>query len=169
MQEHAGSSPALGTMTTNRAKGRNSRDAQIGNSLVEFINKSSTPYPVDVGGPKFDLVPVQNQKDIMVNAARMYARQEYNRIMEVVAVLQRQADDIAHRLDLTDQVRDARYDFQLYPGQCYWLVQDTQHQCTRLSLMGPNDWSTAAPPEYEYITRIQWLGDHTWKEVEPDL
>lgn len=155
-------------MTSNRAKGRNSRDAEIGNSLVEFINKSATPYPVDVGAPAFDLVPVQSQKDLMVNAARMYARQEYDRIMELVTVLQRQAADIAHRLDITDQVRNAKYDFQLYHGQYYWLVWDQRHQITRLCHNGPQDWSTGKPTEYDYIAHIQWLGDNTFREVTED-
>ena len=151
---------------SNRAKGRNSFDVTVGNSVVEFVNRNITPYATESSGPKFDLVPVESQKDLMVNAARMHARQEYNRIMELVAVLQRQADDIARRLDLTDQVRNARYEFQLYHGQFYWLLYDTKKQCTRLSITGPGDWSTGKPDEYEYITRIQWLGDHTWKEAD---
>ena len=153
---------------SNRAKGRNSHDAKIGSDLVEFVNRNVTPYATESSGPKFDLVPVAHQKDIMVNAARMHAQQEYNRIMELVQVLQRQADDIARRLDLTDQVRNARYDFQIYHGQYYWLLWDSQDQCTRLCLTGPGDWSTGKPPYYEYITRIQWLGDHTWKEADPN-
>ena len=153
---------------SNRAKGRDSRDAEIGQNLVEFINRSATPYPTEVGGPAFDLVPVESQKDIMVNAARMHARQEYDRIMELVAVLQRQAQDIARRLDLTDQVRQAHYDFQLYHGQCYWLLYDQQKQCTRLCHLGPDDWSTGRPDAYHYIAKIRWLGDHTWTEIDPD-
>ena len=156
------------TQESNRAKGRSSKDAEIGQNLVEFINRSATPYPVEVGGPAFDLVPVESQKDIMVNAARMHARQEYDRIMELVAVLQRQAQDIARRLDITDQVRQAKYDFQLYHGQCYWLVWDRHKQCSRLSILGPKDWSTSPPIEYDYIAKIQWLGDHTWTEVGQD-
>ena len=153
---------------TNSAKGRDSFDASIGNSVVAFVNRNVTPYPTEAGGPKFDLVPVESQKDLMVNAARMHAQQEYNRIMELVTVLQRQADEIAQRLDLTDQVRNAKYNFQLYHGQYYWLLYDTKKQCTRLSITGPSDWSTGKPHEYEYITRIQWLGDHTFREVDPD-
>jgi len=155
-------------LNSNRAKGRTSRDAEIGNSLVEFINRSATPYPVDIGGPAFDLVPVQSQKDLMVNAARMYARQEYNRIMQLVAVLQQQANDIAHRLDITDQVRAAKYEFKLYHGQYYWLVWDNRHSITRLCHLGPADWNTGKPEEYEYIAHIQWLGDNTFREVTAD-
>ena len=150
---------------TNTAKGQNSFDASIGNSVVAFVNRNVTPYPTEISAPKFDLVPVESQKDLMVNAARMHAQQEYDRIMQLVAVLQAQADDIKRRLDITDQVRAARYDFQTYHGQVYWLVYDHRHNCTRLTHNGPKDWATAAPTEYQYITRIKWLGDYTWQEI----
>ena len=93
---------------SNTAKGRDSFDVNTGNTLVHFFNRNVTPYPTEAGSVKVDLVPVESQKDLMVNAARMHAQQEYDRIMELVAVLQRQADDIKRRLDITDMVRAAR-------------------------------------------------------------
>lgn len=154
------------TDKSNNADGRDSFDMQSGNVLVEFINRNVTPYPTESSGPKFDLVPVTKQKDIMVNVARMHAQQEYDRIMELVAVLERQAADIKHRLDLTDMVHAAKYDMQLYHGQVYWLVQDHRKNCTRLISHGPNDWATGPAPEWEYICAVKWLGDHTWVEVD---
>jgi hypothetical protein len=151
---------------SNLADGRNSFDLTVGNSVVEFINRNSTPYPVEVGGPKFDLVPVTKQKDVMINVARMHAEQEYNRIMELVTVLQKQANDIRRRLELTDMVHSARYECQLYHGNVYWLVQDTRKNQMILTGTGPRDWFTGAPPNYQYIVAIKWLGDHTWMEVE---
>ena len=120
---------------------------------------------MEVGAPKFDLVPVTKQKDIMVNAARMHAQQEYDRIMDLVRVLQKQAEDIKKRLDLTDQVHAAAYQHQLYPGQQYWLAHDTKKGGTVLLHTGPFDWSTGKPDQYNYIVQIKWLGDYTWQEV----
>jgi hypothetical protein len=151
---------------SNRADGRNSFDADVGNVVVEFFNKNVTPYPTEVGGPKFDLIPVEKQKDIMVNVARMHAQQEYNRITELVEVLQRQAAELKRRLDITDMVHAARYEFQIYHGQTYWLVTDHKKGGTRLTHSGPADWTTGAPEEYEYICQVKWLGDYTWIEVD---
>ena len=67
---------------SNVAAGRTSKDMQVGNNLVAFINRNISPYPTEVGGPAFDLIPVEKQKDQMVNVARMHAKQEYSRIME---------------------------------------------------------------------------------------
>lgn len=150
----------------NSAKGRNSFDITSGNVLVSFFNRNVTPYSTEAGGPKFDLIPVEKQKDIMVNAARMHGEQEYNRIMELVAVLQKQANDIRRRLDITDMVHAAKYEFQTYHGKTYWLVYDNRKDCTRLVMHGPDEWATAAPAEYKYITKIKWLGDYTWTEAE---
>jgi hypothetical protein len=135
--------------------------------LTEYdpMRHHSIAYPMEVGAPKFDLVPVTKQKDIMVNAARMHAQQEYDRIMELVNVLQKQAEEIRIRLDITDQVHAAEYQFQVYPGKLYWLVRDAKTNKTLLSHNGPSDWCTGVPENYRYIVQIKWLGDYTWMEV----
>jgi hypothetical protein len=153
-------------LENNRAKGQNSFDVTTGNVVVEFFNRNITPYPTEAGGPKFDLVPVTKQKDIMVNVARMHASQEYNRILELVEVLQRQAAGIKRRLDITDMVHSAYYQFQTYHGQPYWLAQDTRHNRVILTHLGPNDWSTGAPEDYQYIAKVKWMGDYTWCEID---
>lgn len=133
------------------------------------MNRASTPYPVEVGAPAFDLVPVERQKDIMLNVARLHAQQEYDRIMALVAVLQRQANQIRRRLEITDAVHAAKYDFQVYHNQIYWLAFDTDRQFMRLVTLGPMDWSVgSAPDHYQYVARVKWLGDYTWIEVNEE-
>ena len=151
---------------SNQADGRDSFDMNAGGTLTEFINRNVTPYPTEVGGPAFDLIPVEKQKDIMVNVARMHGHQEYRRIMELVAVLQRQADEVRQRLEITDLVHAAKYSFQIYHGQCYWLAHDLKHGGTLLTQTGPMEWTTGAPADWEYICRVKWLGDYTWIEVD---
>ncbi len=151
---------------SNLAKGRDSYDSKIGDSVVPFFNRNVTPYPTEAGGPKFDLIPVTKQKDIMINHARMYAQQEYDRIMELVAVLQKQADDIKRRLDVTDAVHAAEYQFQVVMGQCYWLVWDKRKQKNLLVHQGPDGWSSGPPVDYEYQIQVKYMGDHTWMEIQ---
>jgi hypothetical protein len=151
---------------SNLTDGRDSYDSTSTGELIQFFNKNVTPYPTEVGGPAFDLIPIEKQKDIMVNVARMHAKQEYNRIMELVAVLQRQADEVRQRLDITDLVHAAKYSFQIYHGQCYWLAYDRTRGGTLLTQTGPAEWSTAKPDHYEYVCRVKWLGDYTWIEVD---
>ena len=151
---------------SNVSDGRNSFDITVGNVLIPFFNRNVSTYPTESGGPKFDLIPVTKQKDIMINHARMYAQQEYDRIMELVDVLQKQAHDIKRRLEVTDAVHAAEYQFQVVMGNCYWLVWDRRKAKTLLVHTGPRDWSTGAPDDYEYITQVKYMGDHTWLEIK---
>jgi len=153
---------------SNSAKGRESYDSNVGDSLIHFFNRNVTPYATESSGPKFDLIPVEKQKDIMVNVARLHAQQEYERIMDLVKVLQKQAEELKRRLDITDMVHQAKYDFQTYHGNTYWLLYDTRKSCTRLSIQGPDDWYTGKPIEYEYICKVKWMGDYTWSEVNDE-
>ena len=150
----------------NSAKGRDSFDIVTGNTVVNFFNRNITPYATSTLGPEFDLVPVEKQKDLMINHARMYAQQEYDRIMELVSVLQRQADDIRRRLDVADAVHAAEYQFQVVMGNLYWLVWDVRKQKTLLVMTGPADWNTGAPDSYEYLMQVKYMGDHTWMEIK---
>ena len=149
---------------SNISKGRTSYDINPGGDIVNFFNRNVTPYPVEAGGPKFDLVPVERQKDIMINVARLHAKQEYNRIMELVSVLQKQAAQIKRRLDITDQVHAAEYQFQVYYDQCYWLAFDSRKRKVILCHHGPGD--SLVTDDLEYIARVKWLGDYTWSEVD---
>jgi hypothetical protein len=150
----------------NSADGRSSYDSISTGDLIPFFNRNISPYPLSVGSPSFELIPIKKQKDQMINVARMHAEQEYNRIMQLVDVLQQQAAEIKRRLDLTDMVHAARYDFQIAHGQVYWLAQDTRHNEIILCGMGPTGWSAGPPAWYEYIVAVKWLGDHTWIEIK---
>jgi hypothetical protein len=150
---------------SNLSKGRDSYDSTGTGAIIPFFNRNITPYATEAGGPKFDLVPVTKQKDLMINHARMYAQQEYDRIMELVAVLEKQAQDIKRRLDVTDAVHAAEYQFQVVMGNSYWLVWDKRREKTLLVTLGPDDWCTGAPVDYEYITNVKYMGDHTWLEI----
>ena len=151
---------------SNIAKGRDSYDSTSTGTMIPFFNRNVTPYATESGGPKFDFVPVTKQKDIMINHARMYAQQEYDRIMELVAVLEKQAQQIKRRLDVTDAVHAAEYQFQVVMGNYYWLVWDRRKEKTLLVLTGPNDWATGVPVDYEYQMQVKYMGDHTWLEIE---
>jgi hypothetical protein len=150
---------------SNLAKGRTSYDSTSTGSIIPFFNRNVSEYPTEAGGVKFDLVPVTKQKDLMINHARMYAQQEYDRIMELVAVLESQAQAIKRRLEITDSVHAAVYQFQPVMGNKYWLVWDKRKQHILLTQNGPNDWSSGAPEDYEYQAQVKYMGDHTWMEI----
>jgi hypothetical protein len=152
----------------NSANGVHSYDSTSTGNLIHFFNRNVSEYPTESSGPKFDLIPVTKQKDIMINHARLYAQQEYDRIMQLVTVLEQQAQQIKRRLEVTDAVHAAEYQFQIVMGNTYWLVWEKRKEKTLLVHTGPNDWSTGVPESYEYITQVKYMGDHTWMEIKED-
>ena len=151
---------------SNLAKGRTSYDSTSTGSLIPFFNRNVSEYPTEAGGIKFELVPVTKQKDIMINHARIYAQQEYDRIMQLVSVLEAQAQQIKRRLEITDAVHGAEYQFSPVLGQSYWLVWETRKEKTLLVFNGPTGWATGVPDSYNYIAHVKYMGDHTWMELD---
>jgi hypothetical protein len=150
---------------SNILKGRDSYDSTSTGALIPFLNRNVTPYATEAGAVKFEMVPVTKQKDLMINHARMFAQQEYDRIMELVHVLEKQAQEIKRRLEVTDAIHGAVYQFQPVMGNIYWLVWDKRKQHTLLTQNGPDGWSSSAPEDYEYIAQVKYMGDHTWLEL----
>jgi hypothetical protein len=150
----------------NSAKGRTSYDSTSTGALIPFFNRNVSEYPTEAGGIKFDLVPVTKQKDIMINHARIYAQQEYDRIMQLVNVLENQAQQIKRRLEITDAVHGAHYQFSPVLGNAYWLVWDKRKSKTLLVFHGPDGWSSGPPEDYDYIAHVKYMGDHTWMELD---
>ena len=153
----------------NIMKGRTSYDSTSTGAIIPFLNRNITPYATESSGPTFDMVPVTEQKDLMINHARMYAQQEYDRIMALVQVLEGQAQQIKRRLEITDAVHAAEFQFKLVMGKCYWLVWDKRKEKMLLVLTGPSGWSSAAPEDYEYVAQVKYMGDHTWMEVMEEI
>jgi hypothetical protein len=152
-------------MEYNSAKGRNSYDSTSTGMIIPFLNRNVSPYATEAGSVKFEMVPVTKQKDLMINHARLFAQQEYDRIMELVAVLEKQAQQIKRRLEVTDAVHGAVYQFQPVMGNVYWLAWEKRKQHTLLTQHGPNEWSSSAPEDYEYMAQVKYMGDHTWLEL----
>jgi hypothetical protein len=149
----------------NMLKGQTSYDSTATGAVIPFLNRNVTPYATESSGPKFDMIPVTEQKDLMINHARMYAQQEYDRIIQLVHVLEAQAQQIKRRLEITDAVHAAEFQFKLVMGRCYWLVWDKRKEKMLLVLTGPTGWSSTAPEDYEYAAQVKYMGDHTWMEV----
>jgi Protein of unknown function (DUF2452) len=120
-------------------------------------------YPMEIGGQKFEVINITEEKDKMLSIATLQAQQEYDRIMELVSVLKKQADDLKRRMDITRLVHVAKFAFKPVAGKKYWLVRDKEEII--LSPLGPNDWSCGSPDTYEYIAQVLCLGDFTWQEV----
>jgi hypothetical protein len=127
---------------------------------------NSIEYPMEVGAPKFAPVPVLEEKDKAINIARAHANQEYERIMEQASVLMRQAKALRARLDATEMVHAAKFNFNPVYGKKYYLYQDEASGGYRLVQNSPNDWSCGIPAGWTYCQAVRKLGDSTWEVIE---
>lgn len=133
----------------------------------DLIRHHSIEYPMELGAPKFEPIQIQEKKDLMINVARSAARKEYDRIMELVHVLQKQANELMRRMEITEIIHQAEHKFAPIVGKNYWLINNKMTNKYELVKSGPNDWSAGHPDHYEYFAEVRCLGDQTWEEVSP--
>ena len=159
--------PPYSTITcmSNIAKGRNSVDAQIGDIDVAFINHNVSEYPITVGAPNFAPAVVEKQRDIELNVAREHAKQEYERIMEMVRILQEQAKQLVDRVDATELVHETEYSILINYSTVYYVYRDTYKNKNVLTVIGPDNWCAGPPSYYEFLAAVRKKGDSTWEYV----
>jgi hypothetical protein len=155
-------------MLSNVMKGRHSYDANVGGQLVTFINRSSSEYPVEVGAAFFAPVNVQEQKDLDLNVAKEHAKQEYNRIMEMVAILQEQAKQLTSRLDATELVHSAEYGIRTTHNRAYHIYFNSYKDKNILTPIGPTEWQAGPGEHLRFIASVTKKGDSTWEYIDED-
>lgn len=134
---------------------------------------ASTPYPTNVGAPKFAPLAIRDLKDQNKIVAREHANQkleelneQWQLIMKQAELVQQQARDIVDRVHITDWVLDSDFGFVIVIGKHYYLVEDTEKNKMILCVLGPNDWSGNPPSNYNYVATVRKLGDSTWERVD---
>lgn len=130
----------------------------------DLARRNSLPYPMELGSPAFAPVPILKEKDIILNTSKLHAKQEYDRIMEQVQVLQRQAEALIRRMEVSEMVHHCVFNFRPYPGRIYYVYWNGYKNEHNLSHTAPHSWS-ARPEFLEYRTTVRFMGDSSWEEV----
>jgi hypothetical protein len=134
-------------------------------SKEDADKRSSLPYPMELGSPAFAPIDVKKESDIRYNAGKLHAKQEYDRIMEQVEVLKRQAESLEHRMRVSDMMHSITITFKPVHGKIYYVYLDTLKNVHWLSLNHPTSWS-ALGMNHKFIIAVQLMGDSNWCEVE---
>jgi hypothetical protein len=122
-------------------------------------------YPMEVGSPAFAPIDVKKEKDVIHNAGKLHAKEQYDRIMEQVAVLKKQADSLMNRMAVSEVMHKCNITFKPVHGKIYFVYYDTIKEEHMLSMTNPN-WKNNAWPSYiEHRMTVRLLGDSTWEEV----
>ena len=129
------------------------------------MRRSGLSYPMELGSPAFAPIAIEKEKDILLNTSRLNAKQEYDRIMEQVEVLRKQAEALTNRMQVSEVMHNCIYGFRVVHGKIYYVYYDDFKHKNVLCINAPNGWS-AFPPHYTYVMTVRLLGDSTWEQIE---
>jgi hypothetical protein len=131
----------------------------------EDINKKPfVPYALDRGAPKFELIDVKSKKDQNYNLATQQAHAEFENLKQIADVINKQAQQIKERLEITELVYNAERSFTPVVGAVYWIIKDTKKNNIQIVVLGPKDWSAGAPNYYEYLYKVKYLANGLWEK-----
>jgi len=152
---------------SNLLKGRNSVDVNLGGTTVAFFNRNVSEYPTEQGA-FFAPVVVEKEKDVSLNIAKQHAKEEYDRIMEMVRVLEEQAKQLVSRLDATEVVHKTIFSFTPVHGKIYHIYFNKHNQRNEMGMIGPKEWCAGPGEHLKFIASVRKKGDSTWEYLDED-
>jgi hypothetical protein len=134
--------------------------------LTEFdpLLKATATYALDRGAPKFDIIETKSKKDQHYNLAVQQAHAEFENLKQIADVINKQAQQIKERLEITELVYNAERSFTPVVGTIYWIIKDTKKNNIQIVVLGPKDWSAGAPNYYEYLYKVKYLANGLWEK-----
>ena len=129
------------------------------------LKKSIVPYGLDRGAPKFDIIETKTKKDQHYNLAVQQAQKEFENLKQIADVINKQAQQIKERLETTELIYKAERTFTPVVGANYWLIKDTKKNNIKIVVLGPKEWATKHPENYEYISEVKYLANGLWENV----
>jgi len=134
----------------------------------DAAKRNSLAFPMELGAPAFAPIDVFREKDTILNMGRQHAQEEYNRIMEQVEVLKRQADALVNRMQLSEIMHHCVYGFKPVYNKVYYVYFDSRKNHYWLSPNHPRRWCAGPGEQHTYYMAVRMRGDSTWQEVGLD-
>jgi len=134
------------------------------NTEIYHKQMSVLPYSSSLTGVAIRPTSEGVIKHKALSAMDEQTNMQLNQIREQIELLARQAQEINKRKELSLMIYDAKITFKPQIGQTYHLYQkrDNTHV---LSLVAPQEWGGGNGPFKEFVSSVQLLADHTWREV----
>lgn len=144
-------------------QGKKSDGTAYTNSEIYHKQLSVLPYSASVAGA----VIRHNEEGIIKHKALTAMEEQTNmqleQIRKQIELLALQAHEIQKRKDLSMTIYEARLSFKPNIGQTYYLYEKKDGSFM-LSLVSPKEWGANGPFK-KFISAVQLLADHTWKEL----
>ena len=120
------------------------------------------PYAHSLGSAIIKPLDKGRIKGLAMSAMYEQTGTSLERIREQIELLVEQAQDIHHRMDVSEKIYNAEYNFKPNIGQTYHLYQRENGNWV-LSLVGPKEWGKSCP--YKFVQTVKLLSDHTWEII----
>ena len=93
--------------------------------------------------------------------------QQLLQIKEQITLLAKQVEAIERRKSISEKIYEAKISFQPIIGNVYHLYrkEDGSYQ---VSMLSDHEWGRQKP-DWEYLSSIRLLGDHTWEVSKADV
>ena len=88
--------------------------------------------------------------------------------MEMVAILQEQAKQLASRLDATELVHAAEYGIKTIHSKAYHIYFNSYKDKNILTPIGPSEWCAGPGEHLTYVASVRKKGDSTWEYIDED-
>ena len=89
---------------------------------------------------------------------------QIQQIKRQIEVLVDEAKKIEDRKRVSEMIYESGLGFQPVIGHIYHLYKDAEGK-NKLSMLSPEDWGRSKP-DWEFISTVKLLGDHTWQIME---
>lgn len=126
-------------------------------------NPGLLPYPHTVGS----IVIKPEDRGLIKSKAlsAMYDQTDVQlgQIQKQVELLLIQANEIKHRVEISEKIYEAEMRFEPVMNKVYHLYES--NGIYKLMLIGPTEWGNSSGKNLNYLNTVKLLSDHTWQIV----
>ena len=127
-------------------------------------NPHLLPYAHTVGGAVIKPTDRGKIKGRALSAMYDQTDRQFEQLREQMETLAKQAKELQKRVEVSEQIYQAKINFEPLVGKTYYLYErdDSTHM---LSLIRPDEWGRSGD-KFTFTAQVTLLADHTW-EVLP--
>ena len=126
-------------------------------------NPHLLPYAHERGGATIKPVDMGKAKGLAMTSMYEQTDMQLDQIKAQIELLAKQANEIQHRMTISERIYEAEMGIEPIVGRTYYLYQRANKQHV-MSLVSPAEWGPRPP--YEYLATIKLLADRTWDVLE---
>lgn len=138
-------------------------------------NPHLLPYAHERGGATIKPIDKGKVKGLAMTSMYEQTDMQLDQIRAQIELLARQANEIKHRMTISEQIYEAEMNIDPIVGRTYYLYRRPDQVTGRsksrsglstsvLSLISPAEWGPRPP--YHYVATIKLLADRTWDILE---